>query len=267
MILGFLQPDLAFVGEVDRAGADRLVEFYRELLAPDTPVYRMSAQSVEIAKLALNNFLTTKISFANMVGQLAQKTQGANAHDILSAIGRDSRVGYRFLQHGLSYGGPCLPRDTSALAASLKVADISSDFPTAVEKLNADHSDRLAALANGAKSAAVLGLGYKPGSPYTTDSGAVALCNALYRLGIDVRAFDPHVAQMELDQLESGIKTSPELEDVLEGSEYVFPLFVPQQASLLASKLTEDQTVVVADGKVFQHPCAANIIFFGQGPE
>src|SRR5262249_54009536 len=66
VVPGFLRPDFAFVGEVDKTGADRLECYYRHVLSNETRLFRMSAQSVEIAKLALNNFLTLKISFANL---------------------------------------------------------------------------------------------------------------------------------------------------------------------------------------------------------
>jgi UDP-glucose 6-dehydrogenase len=73
-------------------------------------VARMSPSSAEICKLAVNCFVTTKISFANMVGDIADATPGANKNDILAAVGSDSRVGLKCLRPGYGFGGPCFPR-------------------------------------------------------------------------------------------------------------------------------------------------------------
>jgi UDP-glucose 6-dehydrogenase len=70
----------------------------------------MSAESAEICKLAVNCFVTTKISFANMIGDIADSTAGADKYDILGAVGADSRVGGKCLKPGFGFGGPCFPR-------------------------------------------------------------------------------------------------------------------------------------------------------------
>jgi nucleotide sugar dehydrogenase len=107
-------PDQVLIGEADKEAGDKVQAVY-EKLCQNKPVFcRMSRISAEICKLATNCFLTTKISFANSVGDLALKV-GAEPDKILSAIGSDSRIGGKYLKYGFGFGGPCFPRDNRAL--------------------------------------------------------------------------------------------------------------------------------------------------------
>ena len=109
-----LAPDQVLIGEHDEKIGDRLQSIY-ERMVQNKPTYcRMDLTSAEIAKLATNCFLTTKISFANSIGDLAIKA-GADPNKILSAIGADSRIGSKYLGYGFGFGGPCFPRDNRAL--------------------------------------------------------------------------------------------------------------------------------------------------------
>jgi nucleotide sugar dehydrogenase len=109
-----LYPDQVLIGEANLEVGNRLQGIYQQMVR-SKPVYcRMDPLSAEIAKLATNCFLTTKISFANSIGDLAVKA-GADANKILSAIGSDSRIGGKYLQYGYGFGGPCFPRDNRAL--------------------------------------------------------------------------------------------------------------------------------------------------------
>jgi UDPglucose 6-dehydrogenase len=210
VVLGFLQPDFAFVGEVDAEGADRLENYYRQVLMPGTPLRRMSAQSVEVAKLALNNFLTLKISFANLVGHLCSRTPGADAADVLDAMGSDSRIGARFLMAGAGFGGPCLPRDNAALAAALEALALPTALPQAALALNRTHAALLIEHfgLNGLGRVGILGLGYKGGSRLADDAFAVSLANALHQADNQVAAYDPLLAEMDLRALDPAIRTS-----------------------------------------------------------
>lgn len=209
---GFLKPDFAFVGEVDTVGADRLERFFADTFISGVPLRRMSAESVEVAKIALNNFLTTKISFANLIGQLCETIRGADAAAVLGALGQDSRIGPKCLAPGLGFGGPCLPRDTAALAASLAGAGLHGSLPETVGVLNEQHTDFLAQIDGpvDGRSVTVLGLAYKAGSNVTIDSAAVALCNRLAELGASVTAMDPSTRAMDLSALDAGIRVVSE---------------------------------------------------------
>jgi len=110
IVKGFLNPDMVLIGaENDFIGA-KLEEIYRKVCENEPVISRMSAESAEICKLSINCFITTKISFCNMIGDIADNTPGADKLDILNAVGADSRIGLKCLRPGYGFGGPCFPR-------------------------------------------------------------------------------------------------------------------------------------------------------------
>jgi UDPglucose 6-dehydrogenase len=109
-----LHPDQVLIGEANTAAGDRLQSIYAKMVLNSPTYCRMDRLSAEIAKIATNCFLTTKISFANSIGDLATKA-GADPTGILKAIGADSRIGDKYLSYGFGFGGPCFPRDNRAL--------------------------------------------------------------------------------------------------------------------------------------------------------
>lgn len=247
VIAGFMRPDFAFVGETDPVGGDRLSAFYAAILPDGTPLHRMSAQSVEIAKIALNNFLTLKISFSNIVGSLCDRTPGADALDVLHALGDDHRIGSAYLRPGMPFGGPCLPRDNAALAASLNAAALTAELPDAALAANAGHMVRLAERAEGGpgKTVAVMGLGYKNNSNLTLGSGAIEICNLIAKTGAKVRAFDPLIRDMDLEALDDAVEQFADIAKAVSGCNTV--LITHFCAEYGAIKPHIDETVKVID--------------------
>jgi UDPglucose 6-dehydrogenase len=191
---GFLRPDMILVGAADRLGGAELTDFYKEICENDPPVVVTDPLSAELAKLLLNSFLTTKITFANFIGWIANRT-GAAAADIVRLIGLDSRVNPKFFSPGPPFGGPCFPRDNVALAAFLDAEGLPSCFPLCVDDLNFYGALRLAEIASdnagtGGK-VAVLGRGYKTGSPVLDDSPSSVLVELLVAKGHPVTTTDP----------------------------------------------------------------------------
>lgn len=115
IINGFLNPDMVLIGEGSQEAGDILEQLYKRTCESTPTVCRMSPSSAEITKISINCFITTKISFANMVGDIADATLGADKHQILRAVGADSRIGGKYLMPGYGFGGPCFPRDNRAL--------------------------------------------------------------------------------------------------------------------------------------------------------
>lgn len=131
-------PDQVLIGEADEQTGARLEEIYRKMVK-NTPVFcRMDRLSAEITKLATNCFLTTKISFANSIGDLALKS-GADYEKVLNAIGADSRIGSKYLKYGFGFGGPCFPRDNRALDAFAKMQDYPLLISEATDEVNKMH--------------------------------------------------------------------------------------------------------------------------------
>ena len=158
IVNGMYYPDFILIGEGNKIAGDKLQEMYETLsknapgLASRTvkttiahstecpPIRRMSTSSAEITKLAVNCFITTKISFANMIGDLADLTAGADKFDILTAVGSDKRIGHRYLKPGYGFGGPCFPRDNRALGGYIEKMGIDPLIPRATDTSNKLHT-------------------------------------------------------------------------------------------------------------------------------
>lgn len=140
IIAGFLNPDIVLIGEGSTDAGDILEELYRTVCHNNPKICRMSPDSAEIAKIAINCFITTKIAYANMIGDIADKTPGANKFEILQAVGGDSRIGSLYLKPGYGFGGPCFPRDNRALGSYASEVGIEPFIPEATDHSNKMHA-------------------------------------------------------------------------------------------------------------------------------
>lgn len=109
-----LKPDMVLIGEANKNIGDMLEKIYKDHTTNEPRICRMTPLEAEITKLSLNCFLTTKIAYANMIGDIVTKA-GGRPKTVLAAIGADSRIGDKYLGYGYGYGGPCFPRDNRAL--------------------------------------------------------------------------------------------------------------------------------------------------------
>ena len=134
-------PDIVLIGEYNKQSGDIIQEIYLNLTnISKENIKRMSTTEAEITKIALNCFITTKIAFANMLGDLAIKSN-SSPEKILNAIGSDKRVGNKYFNYGFGYGGPCFPRDNAALGIFCKESGISPLIQEATNRSNKLHLD------------------------------------------------------------------------------------------------------------------------------
>lgn len=199
-------PDLVLIGESDpEVGA--FVEEVARSVVNNTPEYRhLSLSSAELAKIAINTFVTTKISFANMLSEMCDALPGADVNDVTSAVGADSRIGRKYLRAGLGYGGPCFPRDNQALGQVAKLRGLSADIALATDVVNNRQISRVVEKveAQSSKNASILivGLAYKSGTPVTEESQALAIARILGSTGRKVFVHDPLVGEVGAQYLE-----------------------------------------------------------------
>lgn len=141
---GLTEPDVVLIGEGSKDAGDILQQIYIDSTSNQPRICRMSPQSAEIMKLSVNCFVTTKISYANMIGDIADATPGADKFDILRAVGADSRVGSRCILPGYGFGGPCFPRDNRALGVYAKKVGIEPVICDATDRYNQLHAVTMA---------------------------------------------------------------------------------------------------------------------------
>jgi len=194
VVNGLLEPDIVLIGESDRQSGDALEELYKKYNRNRPHIARMSIISAELAKISVNSFITMKISFTNQLRLIAEKFPGADIHAVLAAIGSDSRIGRKYLRAGLSFGGPCFPRDNRLLAFTARQLGLAAPLAEASDRVNelAKQSllDAVSALAKPGDTVAVLGLAYKPDTCIVEESAGLHLAQQLKRRGRRVLVHD-----------------------------------------------------------------------------
>lgn len=182
-------PDQVLIGEASEEVGSEIEAIYRCFVQNDARFSRMSRTEAEITKLAVNCFLTTKIAFANSIGDLTIQN-GGNQDNVLGAIGADSRIGSNFLRYGFGYGGPCLPRDNRAMGQAAKQAGLELPISAATDKSNNLHRDfqREAFELSYSEDEQIVftGLTYKPNSDIIEESQRLQLAVDLAKKGYKV---------------------------------------------------------------------------------
>lgn len=231
VVRDFLNPDMILVGESDdRAGA--ILENIHEKLVDNSPnIHRMSFHNAELTKIALNSYCTLKITFANSLAAFCDRLPGGNVDQVTDALGDDTRIGRKYLKGGLSYGGPCFPRDNRAIAYSAGKFGVTLPFARVTDEVNNyQRTDRIPNILqgilkkHGESRISVLGLTYKPDTTLVEESASIYIIRELARQGVDVITYDPAGMGEAEDALgESGkISYAQSAEDCLRGSRVCF---------------------------------------------
>ena len=216
--------DVVLIGESDARAGSVIESVHRTFIRDSTHVRRMRWVNAEIAKLAVNTFVTTKISYANMLAELCERVPGADVDIVTEAIGLDARIGHRYLRGAVGYGGPCFPRDNAALAAAAAMVGARADLAVATDVINRRQAERLATLVRdrvspGTDRVCVLGLSYKADTPVVENSQGVILANLLSAAGFAVTVFDPAASSHAKSALASSIAVADSLAGCLDASD------------------------------------------------
>ena len=142
IVKGLEQSDIVLIGTEYTELSNQLIEIYNKIQTTPVNAYIMSPKAAEITKIGINCFLTTKISYANMMGDIMINAGIQSEIDmVLSAIGGDSRVGKKYLKYGFGFGGPFLPRDNRALGYFVKNLGMELNLPLTVDNFNKEHAN------------------------------------------------------------------------------------------------------------------------------
>ena len=146
VINGLLHPDFILIGESDKKAGDILEGIYRKVVGPQANVARMNFVNAELTKISVNTYVTMKISFANMLGEICDRLEGADVSVVADAIGRDTRIGKKYLKPAVGYGGPCFPRDTIAFGRVAHLVGSTADLALSTDTINRRQIARLTEL-------------------------------------------------------------------------------------------------------------------------
>jgi UDPglucose 6-dehydrogenase len=233
VIHNLLNPDFILIGESDPEAGERLASFYRTICDNQAPIARMNAVNAEITKLAVNTFVTTKITFANMLARVCERMAGADADVVTAALGLDARIGGRYLKGAIGYGGPCFPRDNLAFSFLAQQLGAPANLVEATHHANREEVHRLASLVRSKKAqdgiVGILGLAYKPDTNVVEESQGLLLAQALGSAGIPVVAYDPAAMDNARHLLDGSLRFAESLEACVKESD-VLVITTPWEA-------------------------------------
>jgi UDPglucose 6-dehydrogenase len=224
-VADFLRPDRVVIGASDARAVEVLKEIYSPLYLIETPFLITDVASAELIKYASNGFLAVKISFINEVARLCE-LMGADVHDVAKGMGLDRRIGSKFLHPGPGFGGSCFPKDTSAAADLARQHGYTFEIIEATMRVNAETKarmiEKIAAAAGplAGKTAAVLGLSFKPETDDIRESPALAVVADLLAAGASVRAFDP-AAMPATKAIHPGLHFAADAYDCADGADFL----------------------------------------------
>jgi len=193
VIKDFRDPDFVLIGANDANVAQDTFQLYACMLKLAPPTSKVNLQEAELAKVALNAYITTKISFANYLGNLAEKLPGVNVDNVTNAIGQDKRIGTKYFKAGAPYGGTCFPRDTWAFLKVSNKVGMFAEQMAANEKINNDTLDTIANKIGNEQLIGLLGLGFKPGTSVTTEGLAEKLLTMGKLKNKSVMVYDKYI--------------------------------------------------------------------------
>ena len=142
IVKGLEESDIVLIGTEYQELSNELIQIYNRIQTTPVHAHVMSPKAAEITKIGINCFLTTKISYANMMGDILTKSNlGNEINSVLSAIGGDTRVGKKYMRYGFGFGGPCLPRDNRALGHYANELGMKLNLPLTVDDFNKEHAE------------------------------------------------------------------------------------------------------------------------------
>ena len=250
----FLNPDRVVVGDDGDWAGDAVVELYSPL---EAPLVRTDIKSAEMVKLASNAFLATKISFINEIANVCEET-GADVVEVAKGMGLDNRIGPKFLQAGIGFGGSCFPKDVTALKQLAGNSGYHFQLLNSVIEVNELQKRRVMAKLEKhlgtlvGKEVGLLGLAFKPNTDDMREASSLVLSARLQAAGARVRVYDP-VAEHEARKLIRGAEFRDSALSVAEGADAIvlvteWPEFAEMDLAEVANAMRGD---VLIDGRNF----------------
>jgi len=229
VISGFLRPDFVLIGESDSKSGEILASFYKQVCENNPPILHTNFINAEIAKLCLNAYITTKISFANMLAHICEKVAGADVDVVTDILGHDRRINPLCFKAGLGYAGPCFPRDNKALMHFTNKIGVEVSISKGTEQINQVHLskiiERIKAVSPSQGKVCILGLSYKPETDVVEGSQSIEIIKCLLKENIEIIAYDPQAIN-NTRQILPNVKFASSCNEAVQNAE-VIVLAVP----------------------------------------
>jgi UDPglucose 6-dehydrogenase len=185
----------------------------------------MSLVNAELTKIAVNTYVTMKISYANALADMCERLPGADVEVVTDALGLDTRIGAKYLRGAIAYGGPCFPRDNKAFGVLARDLGGEALLAEATDAVNAAQTDRLARVVQSrvepGDAVGILGMAYKPDTGVIEESPGVGLARLLGNAGYEVHVYDPIAMQAAVHDLGGLAHGSSSVAELLARSDVV----------------------------------------------
>jgi UDPglucose 6-dehydrogenase len=223
VIRDFLNPDFVLIGESDPKSGELLSGIYRKICENNPRIARMNIVNAELTKIALNSYVTMKISFANTLAEICERLPGGNVDVVTSALGLDQRIGPKYIKGGLGFGGPCFPRDNKAFSFFAKQLGCNAKLAEASDLVNEKQVKRIAEIVEKEVKSdgriAILGLTYKPDTNIVEASQALDIAQTLAERGHSVKVYDPLGIGNAKELLDDKVEASKSSQDCLKDAQ------------------------------------------------
>ena len=269
VVRNMLYPDMILLGESDSRAGDVLEAVYKTSTNNNPPIQRMNLVNAEITKISVNTYVTTKISFANMLAEICEGLPGADVAVVTMALGKDTRIGGKYLQGALGFGGPCFPRDNIAFGKMAERVGARADIALAGEAINNHQIDRITRIVrknlDASGEVAVLGMAYKPDTPVVEESQGVMIARDLASAGISVSVFDPLAMEGARWALKDNVRYGQDLADAVRGATTIVIATPSKEYAEAAALLCRPGVTIIDCWRVLADAGEATLVHVGRG--
>lgn len=237
------KPDMHLIGQSSDWAGEIVENALKSIVKVQVSSRRMNLKEAELVKIAVNNYVTMKISYANMLMQGSTLLGGIDIDVVTDAIGLDSRIGRKYLKAAAAYGGPCFPRDTRALSALFSDLGLPDSLSHATQIVNESDSefisDQISKQISDGMTVGIAGLSYKTGTTVTEESPGLALASALSNRNFRVAVWDDEGALPNSDSTSNSYLVCYSSEDLITKSDFVVVTRPLNNLSTFASQIKE----------------------------
>lgn len=263
-------PDFILIGS-DNKKSKKLTSYYKKIYNNKVKISLLNTMEAEIAKIAINSYITTKITFSNFISEVCQNTKNVDASSILNTIGKDHRIGNSYLGVGTKYSGPCFPRDNKALDYFIK-GKTKNSLPNFIDKINNEQTKRLLELLKDIikkekikkPTIGIYGLTYKDKTTIIKDSQSYDLIKKLrFRYKERFNVYDENIKPSQKYLKDKKLTYFEKIHDFIKSNKIIFLMYSNKKIEREIIKY-KDKTIIDCWNRLKEKKANSKIYKLGQ---
>lgn len=243
-------PDFVLMGSSSKKSYDTLKKIYSRIY-PLKKIKKLNLLEAEVTKIAINSYVTMKISFSNIISQIADNANSFNSTEVLNSIGLDKRIGNAYLKVGSAFSGPCFPRDNKAFINYLKKSNINFGLQNSTVKINLEQTSRYIRILNNFKNiykknpkVGILGISYKSDSDLFIDSQSCEFVNFLLSEKYSVYYYDEYCNSNLVKKYFKKISHAKNIESLIKLTDIIFVFYKDKKISKKINKMNTKKIII-----------------------